>query len=194
MSTTFVPRRQDGPETGGGAPTLCDRDLVVLSHLRWDWVWQRPQHLISRIGRGRRTWFVEQPVHAEVSAPRLRHVQADGVTRVWLEIPHTDPLPTWRAAPADVMAPLLFELLGPDACGNDVWLYDPVAVDLAERLQPRLFVYDAMDDLASFADAPPEMGMRVRRALTRADVVFAGGRSLFRAAAAARDGRNTHLF
>src|SRR3954452_19581175 len=38
------------------------------------------------------------------------------------------------------------------------------------------------------------MGMRVRRALDRADVVFAGGRSLFRAAAAARDGRDTHLF
>ena len=56
-----------------------DRDLVVLSHLRWDWVWQRPQHLLSRLGAGR-TLFVEEPRTADVGEPRL-HVEDAGPVR-----------------------------------------------------------------------------------------------------------------
>src|SRR4051794_8416946 len=68
-------------------PSLADADLVVISHLRWDWVWQRPQHLISRIGAGRRTWFVEEPRHADVQRPRLHTEDVGPVMRVWLEVP-----------------------------------------------------------------------------------------------------------
>src|SRR3954469_11691063 len=67
-------------------------DLVVLSHLRWPWVWQRPQHLVSRFARqraagGARTWFVEEPVNAGVEQPRIGSEERDGLTRVWLEVP-----------------------------------------------------------------------------------------------------------
>ncbi|HMC68326.1 MAG TPA: glycosyltransferase, partial [Mycobacteriales bacterium] len=72
--------------------------------------------------------------------------------------------------------------------------YAPTAVQLAEALQPRILIYDVMDDLASFADAPPEMTLRMRRALTIADVAFAGGRSLHRSAASVRGTASTHLF
>jgi len=37
-------------------------DLICLSHLRWDFVWQRPQHLMSRFARDRRVFFVEEPI------------------------------------------------------------------------------------------------------------------------------------
>src|SRR2546423_4171599 len=40
-------------------------DLVCLSHLRWDFVYQRPQHLLSRFARERRVFFVEEPVFDE---------------------------------------------------------------------------------------------------------------------------------
>ncbi len=62
-------------------------ELVVLSHLPWDFVWQRPQHLISRLSRGRRTWFVEEPRVADVETPRLCVETRDGLRRVWLEVP-----------------------------------------------------------------------------------------------------------
>ncbi len=67
-------------------------DLVVLSHLRWPWVWQRPQHLVSRLARrraaaGGRTWFIEEPTTGDVSEPQLGHEQRDGITRVWLVVP-----------------------------------------------------------------------------------------------------------
>src|SRR3954447_25977102 len=66
-------------------------ELVVLSHRRWPWVWQRPQHLISRIGATVDTTFVEEPMPVEgCAAPRLVHERADGVRRMWLEVDGTD--------------------------------------------------------------------------------------------------------
>src|SRR3954452_23603519 len=66
---------------------LADADLVFLSHLRWDWVWQRPQHLISRLGAGRDVWFVEEPVAGSGDVPRFTARSCGPVTRAWLEVP-----------------------------------------------------------------------------------------------------------
>ena len=182
------------------APPL---DLVVLSHLRWPWVWQRPQHLVSRLAdrrsaAGARTWFVEEPVTADVAQPRLRTEELDGLTRVWLEVP-----PGRRAAEvhgfdadgAEGYRDLLADLLA--GAGRrpapDVWLYTPAALDIAEHLQPGLLVVDVMDDLSSFRDAPEGLVLRQRRALAEAHVVFAGGRSLHRSVV--QHGRpDAHLF
>src|SRR3712207_140632 len=65
-------------------PHSTDADLVVLSHLRWDWVWQRPQQVISRLARQRRAWVVEVPRRAEVTEPTLRCAHTPHVQRVWL--------------------------------------------------------------------------------------------------------------
>jgi glycosyltransferase involved in cell wall biosynthesis len=169
-------------------------ELVVLSHLRWDWVWQRPQHLVSRVGHGRRVWFVEEPVPTEgIDAPRLVTVDSGPVTRVWFEVPGTPGTHVGFGDPAAAAyGAQLLALLGVPEGARDVWLYTPMAVDLALALVPRLLVYDVMDDLASFAWAPPELLLRQRRALDEASVVFTGGRSIHRGVA----GRNprTYLF
>src|SRR5262245_35498545 len=46
-------------------------DIVCLSHLRWGFVYQRPQHLMSRFGRTRRVIFCEEPLFGETANPRL---------------------------------------------------------------------------------------------------------------------------
>jgi glycosyltransferase involved in cell wall biosynthesis len=163
-------------------------DLVVLSHLRWPWVWQRPQHLVSRLAAdrtaaGARTWFVEEPLTADVEEPVLRTEQRDGVTRVWLEVPGGSAPTTYLPFGADGTAQygdLLRRLLDDDQrpAAPDVWLYSPLALDIAEALGRGRLAYDVMDDLASFAEAPPGLRLLQRRALAEADVVFAGGRSL----------------
>lgn len=158
-------------------------ELVVLSHLRWDWVWQRPQHLVSRLGSRCSTWYVEEPLtpSSGFTGPnRMNHTQVDGLNRAWLEIPEQghhvgffdDVLPDYIEQ--------LPELVGPPTGERVVWLYTPLALELALALQPTTLVYDVMDDLAAFKDAPPELVVRQRQALRRADVVFAGGRSLHR--------------
>jgi glycosyltransferase involved in cell wall biosynthesis len=167
-------------------------ELVVLSHLRWDWVWQRPQHLISRVGRGRRTWFVEEPVPvSDVTEPRLVTQETEIVTRVWLEVPGE---PGTHVGFNDPRAESYFRhlsaFLGEAEDARDVWLYTPMALDLALALVPRLFVYDVMDDLSSFAMAPPELLLRERQALQEASVVFTGGRSIHRGV----EGHNPRTF
>ena len=37
-------------------------DLVCFSHLRWDFVFQRPQHLLTRLAKRYRVFFFEEPV------------------------------------------------------------------------------------------------------------------------------------
>jgi glycosyltransferase involved in cell wall biosynthesis len=170
-----------------------DADLVVLSHLRWSWVWQRPQHLISRVGRDRRTLFVEEPTRGKVSEPTVRSAEQDGITRLWVEVPDALSFGAeYGTTATECYVLAIQEFLG--GRPRDVWLYTPTALRIAEALDPRLLVYDVMDDLSSFADATPEMEMLTRRALAIADVAFAGGRSLHRAAAALRPGKSTHMF
>ena len=36
-------------------------DIVCFSHLRWNFVYQRPQHLLSRFARNRRVFYIEEP-------------------------------------------------------------------------------------------------------------------------------------
>jgi glycosyltransferase involved in cell wall biosynthesis len=166
-------------------------ELVVLSHLRWTFVWQRPQHIVSRLAADRRTWFVEEPMATGVAAPRLRTEDHGPVTRVWLEVPgegHVGFDHPCAASYADAVRRLV-----PGAEDRTVWLYTPMALEMAAALRPNTLVYDVMDDLASFRGAPAELRLRHRQALRRADVVFTGGRSLHRGVVAHRPQR-THLF
>jgi glycosyltransferase involved in cell wall biosynthesis len=178
-------------------------DLIVLSHLRWPWVWQRPQHLVSRFAGIRRahgacTWFVEEPVSGEVAAPVVRCEDVGPVTRIWLEVPAAadDPQFLGFDAPAArdygrLLCEWLVEQRRPQP--PDVLLYTPMALDIAEQLGPRTLAYDVMDDLASFRGAPQGLVLRQRRALSEADVVFAGGRSLHASVSAHRRA-GCHLF
>ncbi len=177
-------------------------DLVVLSHLRWPWVWQRPHHLVSRLAAARRaaggrTFYVEEPLTAPVEAPRLGTEEHDGVTRVWLELPGSGPDTEYLpfSAGADAYGPLLRDLLARQGRPEhpDVWLYTPLALDTASALEPGRLVYDVMDDLASFQDAPEGLRLLQRRALHEASVVFTGGRSLHRGVLAQRRS-GVHLF
>jgi glycosyltransferase involved in cell wall biosynthesis len=166
-------------------------ELVVFSHLRWTFVWQRPQHLISRLAKGRRTWFVEEPLPADVDEPVLRTERHGHVTRVWLEVPtpraHLD-FGDPEAAPYEAA---LRELLR-DRGDRIVWLYTPMAFNLAQSISRDLLVYDVMDDLASFKGAAPGLRFAQRQSLRLADVVFTGGRSLQQSVAALRP--DAHLF
>jgi glycosyltransferase involved in cell wall biosynthesis/beta-glucosidase/6-phospho-beta-glucosidase/beta-galactosidase len=178
------------------------RDLVVLSHLRWDWVWQRPQHLVTRIARDRgqrggRTWFVEEPIAADVVGPELWSDQVGQVTRVRLVVPLAGAEGAsaigFDHAAAAPYAALLRRLLSEEGVPHpDVLAYTPMALDLATALEPHRIAYDVMDDLASFAKAPAGMRRRQQELLACADVVFAGGRTLHSGVVGARP--DCHLF
>lgn len=152
-------------------------DLVALSHLRWDFVYQRPQHLLSRAARRHRVLFVEEPVEAEAFALPSREVLPN-LSVVAPTVPHgTDPaaIEAWLAEglPRLVRGWRRGELA--------VWHYAVMAEPVTRGLDAAIVVYDCMDELSLFRGAPPDLVERERALLGRADLVFTGGHSLWEA-------------
>ncbi|NYZ62927.1 glycosyltransferase [Luteimonas deserti] len=150
--------------------------LIVFSHLRWNFVYQRPQHLLARLASHWNILVVEEPVPGEpglsVTTP------APGVTVLQ---PHT-------RAPGHGFDDSQFEPVGAllrdylDAQGitqYGAWMYTPMALPLLGGLAPQVIVYDCMDELSAFKGAPPQLLRREKTLLDIANVVFTGGPSLY---------------
>lgn len=158
---------------------MLNYDLVVFSHLRWDFVFQRPQHLLSRAARERRVFFVEEAVHGAIAVPRL-NVTLDP-SGVVVCVPQL-PFGTSEEAGLEMTAALIDGFLRLEQSREYVlWFYTPMALPAANRLRPRAIVYDCMDELSNFKFAPPVLRERELELLDRADVVFTGGQSLWEA-------------
>ncbi len=161
------------PPTG---PTMTT--LVVFSHLRWDFVYQRPQQILSRLAKRFSILFVEEPVPgaAHDTLERLQPCVGVEVLRPHLSgaAPgfHDDHIPALQALLADHLRARAI---------NDYWLwfYTPMAMPLAADLLPGGVVYDCMDELAAFRHAPRQLLQRENALFKQADLVFAGGQSLY---------------
>lgn len=148
-------------------------DLICLSHLRWNFVFQRPQHLMTRCAADRRVFFVEEPIYGETS-PRMDLQRSGGVTVAVPHLPH--------GADADALRQLLDELIRAEDIRRYVlWYYTPMALAFTGHLTPEAVVYDCMDELSAFAHAPAELKLREAELLRRAHVMFTGGQSLYEA-------------
>ena len=184
MSTQWVLRGEGAAPvpTHVFGPRARDRQTVIcFSHLRWDFVFQRPQHLMSRVAKGRRVIFWEEPVSGSAdSCPRLDS-HTDPETGVLVVRPV---LPQGRAAvERDATLALLLDGLLAGFSGGDLirWYYTPMMLGFSRHLEAICTVYDCMDELANFKFAPPELTILERELMALADVVFTGGYSLWEA-------------
>ena len=155
--------------------------LIVFSHLRWDFVYQRPQHLLSRLARHHSVVFVEEPKYDAQGAYLKLSTPAPNVLVVQ---PHTPINQTGSQTGFhdDQLLHLqkLMRQLVRDYSDHIAWFYTPMALPLLQELQPKLVVYDCMDELASFKNAPKQLLQRESALLKVADIVFTGGQSLYR--------------
>jgi UDP-galactopyranose mutase len=154
-------------------------DLVCLSHLRWDFVYQRPQHLMSRCAGERRVFFVEEPVFDE-GPLRVELKEREG--GVLVAVPHLPEGLTSEVA-RDAAQQCLIERLLSDYGVRDfvLWYYTPMALRFTRHLRPLATVYDCMDELSAFRGASPLLRTLERELLARADLAFTGGQSLYEA-------------
>lgn len=171
-----------GESVRGARPGENARDarpvLLVMSHLRWDFVFQRPQHLMTRAAASYEVVFLEEPVEEDGATPRLDRFDRGAVLVV------RPVLPRGLSPEVSVAAQraLLETILAPRAGRALVlWFYSPMFVALAGQVAADAVVYDCMDELSAFRGAPPAMVEMERRLLARADLVFTGGRSLYEA-------------
>ncbi|HEY0004640.1 MAG TPA: glycosyltransferase family 1 protein [Pyrinomonadaceae bacterium] len=156
-----------------------DVDLVCLSHLRWDFVYQRPQHLLSRFARERRVFFIEEPVFEE-GPMRLDVSQRED--ELYVVVPHL-PKDLISDVALEAVQQGLIDRLFKDYQIKDhfLWYYTPMAMGFTRHLQPLAVVYDCMDELSAFRGAPPALRFREMELFNRADLVFTGGHSLYEA-------------
>jgi hypothetical protein len=161
------------------APPGRSEDVICFSHLRWNFVFQRPQHLLSRCARDRRVFFFEEPVFDACDGPILSSTaDPSGVTVV---VPHLPVGQDRTAVDAPVRA-LLDSLIEIERIQPGVlWYYTPMAVAFSGHLAAPAIVYDCMDELSGFAGAPAGLRDAENALLARAHVVFTGGRSLYEA-------------
>jgi glycosyltransferase involved in cell wall biosynthesis len=158
---------------------LKGSDLVCLSHLRWNFVYQRPQHLLSRCVEKRRVFFVEEPVVEFIDSWWLEISQQE--CGVYVVVPH---LPDWVSDEliTAMHQSLMNELFETYAIANPIlWYYTPIALSFTHHLPSSAIVYDCMDELSAFKGGSPALQELERQLFRRADVVFTGGQSLYEA-------------
>ena len=152
--------------------------LIVFCHLRWDFVFQRPQHLMTRLAEHYNILFVEEPVQTEGPAHLKKTAVAPNITVCQ---PHTNvPHYGFHDDQIPVLQGLLSDLV-PEGERPVVWFYTPMALPLLQGLDPALVVYDCMDELSAFKNPPKQLLQRESALLNIADLVFTGGPSLYEA-------------
>jgi glycosyltransferase involved in cell wall biosynthesis len=154
------------------------KELVCFSHLRWNFVYQRPQHLISRFTRICRVFFVEEPIFHSASDTLEVSESAEGVVVVVPKLQDDNHRPDVEIRLQELLE-RFFE--AENIVDYLFWYYTPMALKFTRDFEPGYVVFDCMDELSAFKSASPELKSLEQELMSRADIVFAGGQSLFEA-------------
>jgi glycosyltransferase involved in cell wall biosynthesis len=144
-------------------------DMIIFCHLRWDFVYQRPQHIISRLAEQRKVLFVEEPIGVD-------HGPENETTII--EITSNLHVLKPKVACIEEIASLLMDYLKEDSAPIG-WFYSAAFIPLLKSFQFDLIIYDCMDELSLFKGAPQELIDQEQKLMALADIVFTGGKSLY---------------
>lgn len=152
------------------------RDFVCFSHLRWNFVFQRPQHLLTRFAKCFRVFFIEEP---NFKSPSDYLDVTETPENVTVVVPHL--MDENDRGDVNSRLTVLIEKFFSEEEISDYlfWYYTPMALKFSAEFSPSFIVYDCMDELSSFKSASPELKTMEQTLLAKADVVFCGGQSLY---------------
>lgn len=153
------------------------KNLICFSHLRWDFVFQRPQHLLTRFSANAKVFYFEEPIF-DAQEDGYLHLSARS-NSLTVIVPHLK-----IGLNACEVSNKLISLLDKFLSSADLqewtfWYYTPMALSFTDKYKPKLIIYDCMDELSAFKFAPEELIGLERRLLAKADLVFTGGHSLY---------------
>lgn len=160
---------------------LLQYDLIVFCHLRWEFVYQRPQHIISRMAQQGSVLFIEEPLPFSPGEENTAHIYQVNDTITVLQ-------PKVRSV--EDIGELFKEL--PRISARVGWVYSPAFTPLLRIFSLDKTVYDCMDELTLFRGADPKLVQQEKELLSVADIVFTGGKRLYESKKAAH--RNVHCF
>jgi glycosyltransferase involved in cell wall biosynthesis len=152
--------------------------LICFSHLRWNFVYQRPQHLMSRAAKSRQVIYFEEPLEDPNCKPHLR-LEKDKRDGVLVVTPILPPALPPRERLRYLQGLLIILLADVDQNQLALWYYTPMALAFSSHLTSPICVYDNMDELSAFKNPPEGLLDWEDRLLEKASVVFTGGHSLY---------------
>jgi glycosyltransferase involved in cell wall biosynthesis len=157
----------------GGMP-----DIVCMSHLRWDFVFQRPQHLLTRFAQHSNLYYFEEPMFYDGAEPRLDLTTREG-GNINIVVAHL-PNGLTPQESDELQIKLLNQFIAERNLDRFIfWYYTPMALEITRHLNPVLTVFDCMDELSAFKGAPPRLRELEAEMFRKADLVFTGGQSIY---------------
>ncbi len=155
---------------------LHDIDLICFSHLRWGFVFQRPNHLLTRFSKHQRVFFIEEPIfHDDEDKLHIENFNEN----LFVITPHLknglnekEVLKRQKKFLSNLVANM-------NISKYFCWYYTPMALPFTDELTPELTIYDCMDELSAFKFAPPDISVKEQVLFKKADVVFTGGHSIY---------------
>jgi len=177
--------------TSAGVPTVSEAEptapdqarptLLCFSHLRWDFVFQRPQHLMSRFARDMTVVYWEEPIEiGDRETAFLKVRQADDFPNVRVVTPHL-PARLNEEQRENALRRLLDAHAASLVRPLVTWYYTPMMLPFSRHLDASSVIYDCMDELSKFRFAPERLLDLEQELIDRADLVFTGGASLYEA-------------
>jgi glycosyltransferase involved in cell wall biosynthesis len=153
-------------------------DIFYFAHLRWDFVYQRPQHLCKRLAQHFRVYYVEEPIHDTAQSFLQQSMSKEGVNILVPHLPHGLNEEDTSVALEGLLRDFMLENENSDYL---FWYITPMALSFTERFEPALIIYDCMDELSAFKNAPLALRQQEKALFNKADVVFTGGHHLYEA-------------
>lgn len=148
------------------------KNLLCFSHLDWNLVYQRPQHLLTRFSSQYNIYYFEEPKRAQQNYLTDELVGGICVIRLF----STDP------SDNGITTTMIHDYLSKKKISADIaWYYTPMAMNFTQNINAGITVFDSMDELSAFKFAPPELLSKEEELFRKADIVFTGGHSLFEA-------------
>jgi len=142
-------------------------DMIVFCHLRWEFVYQRPQHIISRLSSNIKVLFIEEPLPSQsgnsgnlIMVSDTLHVLQPNVTNI------------------EAIANIIPEYVKNKNIPYG-WFYSASFSPLLEQLDFETVIYDCMDELSLFKGAPEHLINQEKYLMAHADIIFTGGKSLY---------------
>lgn len=158
-------------------------NMVVFCHLRWGFVYQRPQHLISRMAKNYKVLFVEEPIPFETEEEENEYNLEIINNNLHVLTPKVRSI----AGIKEILKPLLH-----NSRIEIGWFYSPSFSPLITDFEFETVIYDCMDELSLFKGAPEHLITQEKFLLSEAHLVFTGGKSLFESKNKNR--KNVHCF
>lgn len=171
--------RENHDQSFKGSEKHGIKDIICFSHLRWNFVFQRPQHLLTRWARECRVFYFEEPIRGNFDTDYLKTVYSNSGLNLTIITPYINESRDAREVNRFLTQSVKEIIKWYQLEDYLLWYLTPMAVEFAADLDPEITVYDSMDELSCFKGAHPNMIPNENMLLELADVVFTGGFNLY---------------